>query len=78
MAFMEFAMHVLSQQERGDLIPDDESWSHSRGSFLTTQLMPILVLSLPTRRLLLSSSGPDILPTHYRSFTMSEALWTSL
>jgi len=31
------------------------------------------VLSLPTRRLLLRSSGPDILPTHYRSSTMSEA-----
>jgi hypothetical protein len=29
MAFMEFALHVLSQQERGDLIPNYESWSHS-------------------------------------------------
>jgi len=31
MAFMEFALHVLSQQERGDLVLDDGSWSHSRG-----------------------------------------------
>jgi hypothetical protein len=31
MAFMEFSLHVLSQQERGDLVPDDMSWSHSRG-----------------------------------------------
>ena len=31
MAFMEFALHVLSQQEKGDLVPDDEPLSHSRG-----------------------------------------------
>jgi len=31
MAFMEFALHVLSQQQRGDLVPDGESWAHSRG-----------------------------------------------
>jgi len=30
MTFMEFALHVLSQQERGDLVLDDELWSHSR------------------------------------------------
>ena len=44
--------------------------------FLTTQLMPIIVLSLPTRRLLLSSSGSDILPTHTRSSAISEPKWT--
>jgi hypothetical protein len=31
MAFMEFALHVLSQQERGDLVPDNEPRSHSTG-----------------------------------------------
>jgi len=31
MAFLEFSLHVLSQEERGDLVPDDELWSHSRG-----------------------------------------------
>jgi len=31
LAFMEFALHVLSQHERGDLVPDNESWSASRG-----------------------------------------------
>jgi len=31
MTFMEFALHVLSQQERGDLVPDDEPWNHYRG-----------------------------------------------
>ena len=30
-AFMEFALQVLSQQKRGDLVPDNESWDHSRG-----------------------------------------------
>jgi len=44
--------------------------------FLTTQLMPLLVLSLLTRRLLLSSSGPGILPTHTRSSTTSAPEWT--
>jgi len=93
MAFMEFDPHVLSQQERSDLVPDSKPWSRSRGymrwfcrvshpivnpllSFLITQLMPILVLSLPTRRLLLSSSGPEILQTHTRSSTTSEPEWT--
>jgi len=92
MAFMEFSVHDLSQQERGDLVSDDELWSHSRGymcwfyrishpivnplrSFLTTQLMLILVLSLPTRRLMLSSSGPDILRTHTRSSATSVPEW---
>jgi len=31
MGFMKFALHVLSYQERGDLVPDNESWAHSRG-----------------------------------------------
>jgi hypothetical protein len=31
MAFMEFALHVLSQQKRGDLVLDNELWAHSRG-----------------------------------------------
>jgi len=44
--------------------------------FLTTQLLPLLVLSLLTRRFLLSSSGPDILPTHTRSSATSGAEWT--
>ena len=43
--------------------------------FLTTQLMPILVLSLLTRRFLLTSSQPDILPTHTRSSATSEPEW---
>ena len=81
MAFLEFALHVLSQQDRGGPVSDKESWAHSRGymrwfirvshpivkplrPFLTTQLMPLLVLSLLTRRFLWSSSGPNILPTH--------------
>jgi len=29
-AFMEFALHVLSLQQRGDLVPDGESWAPSR------------------------------------------------
>jgi len=31
MTFMEFSLYVLSQQHRGDLILDGESWAHSRG-----------------------------------------------
>jgi len=31
MAFMEFDPHVLSQQERSDLVPDSKPWSRSRG-----------------------------------------------
>jgi len=49
-------------------------WTSLR-SFLTTQLMPLLFLSLFTRRFLLSSSGPDILPTHTRSSATSELEW---
>ena len=30
-AFMEFALHVLSLQQKGDLVPDGEPWAHSRG-----------------------------------------------
>jgi len=44
--------------------------------FRTTQLMPLLVLSLLTRRFFLRSSGPDILPTHTRSSTTSGPEWT--
>ena len=43
--------------------------------FLTTLLMPLLALSLLTRRFLLSSSGPNILPTHTRSSATSEPEW---
>jgi len=28
-AFLEFALHVVSQQHRGDQVPDDEPWKHS-------------------------------------------------
>jgi hypothetical protein len=31
MAFMEFAIHVLSQQEKNDPLPEDEGWKHSKG-----------------------------------------------
>ena len=31
MAFMEFAVPVLSQQEKGDPVPEDEVWKHSKG-----------------------------------------------
>jgi len=44
--------------------------------FLTTQLMLLLVLYLPTRRFLLSRSEPDILQTHTRSSATSEPGWT--
>ena len=44
--------------------------------FLTTQLMPLLVLSLLTRRFLSSSSGPNTLSTHTRSSATSEPEWT--
>jgi len=44
--------------------------------FQTTQLMPLLVLFLLTRRFLLSSSGSDILPTHSRSSATSGPEWT--
>jgi len=29
--FLEFALHVLSQQERGELVPKDKEWKHSNG-----------------------------------------------
>jgi len=50
-------------------------WTPLRPSW-TTQLMPLLVLSLLTRRFLLSSSGPYILPTHTRSSATSGPEWT--
>jgi hypothetical protein len=30
-AFLEFVVHVLSQQERGEPVPEDEGWKHSDG-----------------------------------------------
>ena len=87
MAFMEFVVHVLSQQKRGGLVSEDDVCKQSKGymklfykvshpimialqPFQTTQLM-----SLPTRRLLLSSSGSDSLLTHLRSSATSEPEW---
>ena len=32
MTFMEFVLHVLSQEQRGDLVPDGELWDHSGGT----------------------------------------------
>ena len=29
--FTEFALHVLSHQQRGHPVPDNEPWAHSRG-----------------------------------------------
>ena len=70
-AFTEFALHVLSLH--GEQVPDNQLWAHTRGYmrwFVTVShpivnpLRPFLImhlLSLLTRRLLLSSSGPDIL-----------------
>jgi hypothetical protein len=48
MAFMEFALHVLSQQERGDMVPDDESWSHSRGYMRWFCTVSHPIVNLPT------------------------------
>jgi hypothetical protein len=31
LAFMEFVVHVLSQQDRGDPVPEDEVWNNSKG-----------------------------------------------
>ena len=31
MAFMEFSVHDLSQQERGDPVSEDEVWKHEVG-----------------------------------------------
>jgi len=28
-AFLEFALHVVPQQQRGHRVPDDEPWTHS-------------------------------------------------
>jgi len=28
-AFLEFNLHVIAQQQRGDQVPDDEPWKHS-------------------------------------------------
>ena len=92
-SFTEFALHVLSHQQRGHPVPDNQSWAHTKGYmrwFIRVshpivnphapiphyELMPLLVLSLLTRRLLLSSSGPDILPTHTRSSAASGPEWT--
>jgi len=30
-AFAEFALHVLSHQDRGDLVPDNQPWAHTKG-----------------------------------------------
>jgi len=28
-SFLEFALHIVPQQQRGALVPDDEPWKHS-------------------------------------------------
>ena len=30
-AFTEFALHVLSHQQRGNQVPDNQPWAHTRG-----------------------------------------------
>lgn len=30
-AFTEFALHVLSHQDRGHPVPDNQPWAHTRG-----------------------------------------------
>jgi len=30
-AFTEFALHILSHQQRGHPVPDTQPWAHSRG-----------------------------------------------
>jgi hypothetical protein len=30
-AFLEFALHVLNQQQRGKPVPEGEEWIHSKG-----------------------------------------------
>jgi len=78
-AFLEIALHVVSQQERGEPVPDDEPWKHLDGYMrwfyrvsilLSSALLPFLSTWFPdlsTRRFLLSRSGSDILPIHCRS-----------
>jgi len=29
LAFLEYALHVVAQDHRGDQVPDDEPWKHS-------------------------------------------------
>ena len=30
-AFTEFALHVISHQQRGEQVPDNQPWAHTRG-----------------------------------------------
>jgi len=87
-AFLEFALHVVSQQERAHQVPGDEPWKHSDRYIrwfyrypilLSSTLLQSLTLScrdLATRIFLFTRSGPDILPIHCRSLAASEAEWS--
>jgi len=45
MAFMEFVVHVLIQQERGDLVSENRVWKHSKGKmkWFYKVLHPIMI-----------------------------------
>jgi len=80
------SMSLVSR--RGVRIPDDEEWKHSDGYIkwfyrvcyhLIVSLAPVPEYIAPKpvyRRLLLSRSGPDILPIHCKSSAAWEPEWS--
>ena len=48
MSLIEFALHVVNQHERGDLVPEGELWSHSRGYMHWFYRVSHLILNPPT------------------------------
>jgi len=41
--FVEFVVHVLSQQERGDPVSEDEGWKHSNMKWFYKVSNPIMI-----------------------------------
>jgi len=81
---MKFVVHVLSQHEKGNLVPEDEVWRHSKGYMnWFYKLSHPLMISLaavphytthvpPYEEVIVEQQWPYTIPTHYRSSTMSE------
>jgi len=47
-AFKEFALHVLNHQQRGNPVPDNELWAHTRGYMRWFVRVSHLIVNPPT------------------------------
>jgi len=86
-SFFEFALHVVSQQQRGEPVLDDEPWKHLDGYIkwfyrvshpliVAPALVPGYVVPRHVyQEILVEQEGPDILPIHCMSSAAWETEW---